>query len=199
MSIERNSATIATLKRAKKVIKKLKQRESQITFRPIGNIIKIQVFADASHANLPDGMSSTCGYFIILEGEKGRRIIDWNSTKIQRKVSSTLEAEALSLKEALSNAIYLGSFLTELMFGDFNINKFPIEAFTDNRPTEQSIRSTEQVQEKRLRIDIGEIQRLIEQKEITDVKWICKEKQLADGLTKRDVDMENVMNILDDS
>ena len=82
------------------------------------------------------------------------------------------------------------------MFGDFNINKIPIEAFTDNRPTEQSIRSTKQVQEKRLRIDIGEIQRLIEHKEITDVKWICKEKQLADGLTKRDVDMENVMNMI---
>ena len=110
-------------------------------------------------------------------------------------MSSTLEAESLSLKEALNNAIYLGSFISELLYDDFRLNKIPIEGFTDNQPTEQSIRSTKQVSEKRLRIDIGEIQRLLEDKEIQDVKWISKEKQLADGLTKRDVNMDDLLYI----
>ena len=197
LSIERNNATVTTLKRANKVIKKLKEGESKMVIEPIGQIVSLDVYADASFCNLPDGKSSTCGFAIFLHGTKSSRIIDWNSTKIQRVVSSTLEAEALSMKEALNNAVYLGSFLSELLYDDFKTNMIPIEGFTDNRPTDQSIRSTKQVSEKRLRIDIGEIQRLIEDKEIRDVKWIPKEEQLADGLTKRDVNMDNLCYLFD--
>ena len=197
LSIERNNATVTTLKRANKVIKKLKEGESKMVIEPIGQIVSLDVYADASFCNLPDGKSSTCGFVIFLHGTKSSRIIDWNSTKIQRVVSSTLEAEALSMKEALNNAVYLGSFLSELLYDDFKTNMIPIEGFTDNRPTDQSIRSTKQVSEKRLRIDIGEIQRLIEDKEIRDVKWIPKEEQLADGLTKRDVNMDNLCYLFD--
>ena len=193
LSIERNNASVATLKRANKVIKKVKQNESRMLIEPIGQIVSLVVYADASFCNLPDGKSSTSGSVILLKGSLGSRIIDWNSLKIKRKVSSTLEAESLSLKEALNNAIYLGSFISELLFDDFRWNKIPIEGFTDNRPTEQSIRSTKQVSEKRLRIDIGEIQRLIEEKEVQDVKWISKDDQLADGLTKRDVNMDDLL------
>ena len=193
LSIERNNASVSTLKRANKVTKKVKESPSKYVIEPIGEIRSLNVFADASFANLPDGKSSTCGFVILLEGSEGSRVIDWNSLKIKRKVSSTLEAEALSMKEALNNTIYLGSFISELLFDDFRVNKIPIEGFTDNQPTEQSIRSTKQVAEKRLRIDIGEIQRLIEDKEIKDVKWIHKEEQLADGLTKRDVNMEEFL------
>ena len=193
LSIERNNASVATLKRANKVIKKVKEGESRMSIQAIGQILSLDVYADASFCNLPDGKSSTSGSVILLRGSKGSRVIDWNSTKIKRKVSSTLEAESLSLKEALNNAIYLGSFISELLFDDFRLNKIPIEGFTDNQPTEQSIRSTKQVSEKRLRIDIGEIQRLLEDKEIQDVKWISKEKQLADGLTKRDVNMDDLL------
>ena len=187
------------MKRAKKVIKKVKEGGSKILFKPIGEIVSLKVYTDASHANLPDGKSSACGYVIILQGTLGERILDWSSTKIQRVVSSTLEAEALALKEGLNDAIYLGCLLTEFFYNDFNTNRIKIEAFIDNEPTERSIRSTKQVGEKRLRIDIGEIQRLIEEKEVSDVKWISKKKQLADGLTKRDVDMDALLHLLSDA
>ena len=98
------------------------------------------------------------------------------------------------MKEGLNNAIYLGCLLTEFLYNDFKTNKIKIEAFIDNEPVERSIRSTKQVAEKRLRVDIGEIQRLIEEKEVGDVKWISKKKQLADGLTKRDVNMDGLMH-----
>ena len=47
-----------------------------------------------------------------------------------------------------------------------------------------------------MRVDTGEIQRLIEDKEVKDVAWVSKTEQLADGLTKRDVNMHSLMNIL---
>ena len=147
----------------------------------------LHVFADAGFCNLPDGMSSTAGFVILLVGNNGHCILDWGSSKIKRKVSSTLEAEILALKESLDNAIYLGSLLTEFMFNDFTLNRIPIIAFTDNKPAEQNIRSTKQVKEKRLRIDIGEIQRMITNGEVKDVQWVPTNDQIADGLTKRDV------------
>ena len=196
LSIERNNASVGTMKRAKKIVKKIKERSSKILFQPIGEIVGLNVFTDASFCNLPDGKSSTCGIVVAIKGKSGERVLDWSSTKIQRVVSSTLEAEALALKEGLNNAIYLGCLLTELLYDDFKTNKIPIEAFVDNEPTERSIRSTKQVSEKRLRVDIGEIQRLIEEKEVKDVKWVSKNNQLADGLTKRDVNMNELMQWL---
>ena len=177
-------------------MKKVKEASSKILFQPIGDILGLKVYTDASFCNLPDGKSSTCGYVIILQGTQGERILDWTSTKIQRVVSSTLEAEALALKEGLNGAIYLGCLLTEFLYGDFKTNRIDIDAFIDNEPVERSIRSTKQVSEKRLRVDIGEIQRLIEDKEVKDVAWVSKTEQLADGLTKRDVNMHGLMNIL---
>ena len=123
-------------------------------------------------------------------------MVDWGSTKIKRKVSCTLEAEMLALKESLNTGIYIGCLLSEFIFNDFKENKFEIEAFTDNLPVEKSIRSSKQVNEKRLRVDVGEVQRLLEDKEVKDVKWIPGEDQLANGLTKRDVKMDTLLNLI---
>ena len=187
LSVERNRATIQTLKRANKVARKVFQKKSELFFRSVGHKYKLIVYSDAGFCNLPDGVSSTEGYIILLSGENGSCLLDWASLKIKRKVSSTIEAEVLALKDALNNAIYIGSLISEFEFGDFSVNRVPIDAYIDNKPAEQNIRSTKQVKEKRLRVDICEIQRLLEQKEVNDVLWVSSENQLADGLTKRDV------------
>ena len=70
MSVSRNQASINTLKRCLKVIKKAKEKSSSLVFRPTGEDIKLYVFADAGFCNLPDKMSNTAGFVIILVGEK---------------------------------------------------------------------------------------------------------------------------------
>ena len=72
-------------------------------------------------------MSSTQGQVILLRGHKQCCVLDWSSVKIKRKVSSTLEAEALSLKGALDNAIYIGSLLSEFISGDFKESKLKLK------------------------------------------------------------------------
>ena len=196
LSVERNKATLSTLKRAKKVVKKLKSSPSIIKMKAIGRNPKLCVYPDAGFCNLPDGVSSTQGFVIILEGSDTSTVIDWGSRKIKRKVASTLEAEALSLKETINNAIYIGCLLSEFQFNDFTNNQIPIQVFTDNKPLEQSIRSTKQVQERRLRVDIGEVQRLVNDKEIKDINWIPSDEMLGDGLTKRDRYVEKLKEIL---
>ena len=76
------------------------------------------------------------------------------------------------------------------------MNKIAIEAYTDNMPVEQSVRSTKQVHERRLRVDIGVVQRLLDDKEIVDIKWIPTNLQLADVLTKRDINMQKLFSVI---
>lgn len=38
-----------------------------------------------------------------------------------------------------------------------------------------------------MRIDIGEIQRMMNENEINDIRWVPSEEQIADIMTKRDV------------
>ena len=98
LNVERNKAFIGTLKRTTKVVRKIKMRESEIFFSEIGKLEKLEVYSDAGFCFLPDGISSTQGQGILLRGHKQCCVLDLSSVKIKRKVSSTLEAEALSLK-----------------------------------------------------------------------------------------------------
>ena len=184
LSVERNKASIGTLKRADKVVRKIKMRESAIFFPETGKPEKLEVYSDAGFCNLPDGISSTQGQVILLRGHKQCCVLDWSSAKIKRKASSLLQAEAISLKGVLDNAIYIGSLLSEFISGDFKENKLKVEAFTDNKPVKQSIRSTKQVHEKSLWVNLGEVQRLLEEGEVQD------------GLTKIDVSMNNLLELV---
>ena len=96
----------------------------------------------------------------------------------------------------MDNVIYIGSLLSEFISGDFNESKLKVEAFTDNKPVKQSITSTKQVHTKRLRVYLAEVQRLLEEKEVQDVKRIPTEFQLADGLTKKDVSVNNLLELM---
>jgi len=47
LSVERNKATVATMKRARKVVKKLKSCSSSVTIKAVGSDMKLKVFLDA--------------------------------------------------------------------------------------------------------------------------------------------------------
>ena len=162
--------------------------------------LQLLVFADASLSNLSDGVSSAGGHLILLSSSKSNNccIIDWCSSKIRRVVDNTLEAEVLSLRNALGNAVYIGHMLTEFYKDDCQVNSLLVQAYTDNKSLEQNIRSTKQPKGKRLRVDLAEIRRMINEKEIGDLKWVESRRQLADGLTKRDIPMLEIVKIMDD-
>ena len=142
--------------------------------------------------HLPTFLSSTEAYVVLLMSKNSNNcsVIDWGSTKIKRIVDNTLEAEAVSMRNALGNAVYLGHLLTEFYANDSQSNIIPIKALSDNQSLERNLRSTKQPKGKRVRIDIAEINRMITEKEVTDVTWVDSKEQLADPLTKRDVVMK---------
>ena len=105
-----------------------------------------------------------------------------------------MEAEAIALKHALGASIYMGHLITEFYKDNFDKNVVPIRGFTDNRSLFQSLKSTKQVRAKRLRIDMAEIKRMINDKAIEELCWVSSKEQLADTFTKRDV-VNNVEKI----
>ena len=80
------------------------------------------------------------------------------------------------------------------------LNKSPqfikIEAFIDNKDAYEAIYSTKQILSGRLRIDIGAIKEMVDNKEIESVSWIPASHQLADCLTKRGASTKTLLETL---
>ena len=107
-------ANVTDISRINKVIRKVQQNRSTLTFKRIRDIEKstLLTFADASFKGLPGGASQG-GFVILLADDEGNVCpIHWRSRKIKRIVKSTLAAECLALQEASDAAYYLKTILT---------------------------------------------------------------------------------------
>ena len=125
---------------------------------------------------------------VFLSVEENVCPLSWISNKVRRKVSSTLSAETLALNDVLDDAVYLKHRISEIHHDNVRESKIPILAYIDNKSLDESLRSTKQIQEKRLRIDIAEVQCMLELKKINEINWILSKENLSDGLTKRGID-----------
>ena len=132
---------------------------------------------------------------ITIESSQDSTLIDRGSGNKNRKVSSTLEAGALSLKETTNNGIYIGSLLSKFLYDPFAKNRIPIEVYSDNKNTRKKRSFYQTSPERRLSVDIGEVLRLLEQKKIIDIKWISTKEIPADALTKHNANIQKVPEI----
>lgn len=167
-----------------KVIKFVKNEPSRIVFPKLElHSLKLRTYADASFNNLPKG-GSQGGHIVFLMDRFQKSLpLSWNSTRIKRVVRSTLAAETLSLSEGCDTAFFLSNLIDEI----FPTNTHPfvtVEAITDNQSLHDIVRTTKQIQDKRLRVDVSSIREMAERNEI-EVIWVDKEKQIADVLTKK--------------
>ena len=89
----------------------------------------------------------------------------------------------MSLVSGLENAIYHRMLLSELV--GKKPEKMQIKAIIDNRSCVEAIRSSSQVDDKRLRIEIGSVKEMLQTKVIDEVSWVEGAEQLADVLTKK--------------
>lgn len=191
------SPEVRHLIEANKMVKKIKSDQFKLIY-PKMNVnqeLRLVVFTDASHANLPDGASSAGAHIILLVGENNDCcILNWSSNKIKRVAKSTTAAESLALSDGLDDALYLSELLAELLRKD--VKKITINAKIDNKNLHSLIYSTKVISEKRLRIDIAAIKEMLIRKEISTVEWIPTERQLTDCLTKHGTSCQSLQDIL---
>lgn len=109
----------------------------------------------------------------------------WQSKRIRRVVRSTLARETLAMSDGIDNAIFLATLFSELTTGSAELNAPVLVCVTDNHSLFDALKSTKQVTEKRLWLDISGIKELIQNKTIKTVLWSETKAQLADCLTKK--------------
>ena len=194
LSMKSKEATMGDLRRAGKVISRLQDINSYIFFPDIKDVESWSlVFTDASHANLSDGVSSAMGCVVFLVGRDGVCCtISWRANKIRRVVRSTLAAETMALQEGLEEAMYIRSLIFELKHVEV-----PIVGYVDNKSLVEAVHSTKQVNDRRLRIDIGAIKEVLG-REVKQIRWIHGSSQLANCLTKRGASGTTLIKVLQD-
>ena len=187
------SATVKDLKYANKTVRMAKGLDYKLTYHPLGDPTswKIVCFSDASFGNLPDG-GSQGGCLTFLVGDKGiANLIGWHSKRLKRVARSTLAAETLACVDACAASILLSHQVSEIL----NLQSLPIFAVTDNESLANAVRSTTSIEDKRLRIEISSLREMLNRKEITEIKWVQTENQLADCLTKQGAKTDKLIAI----
>ena len=191
-----SNAKVADIIKANKIIRKIKQNKTFLTFSKINDIekSKLLIWPDASFQNLPGGASQG-GYVILLSDKEGNTCpIHWQSRKIKRIVKSTLAAECLALQEACETAFYLKTVLTEIL--NRSKKDIHIDCFTDNKSLVDSLHSSKTLEEKRLILDEAVIKDMMQKEEINKIQWVDNEKQIADSLTKATASSEKLRDVL---
>ena len=189
---------IENILKANKCIKKLRNEECFLSFPCLGDLnkMKLVTFSDASHANLPDNVSSAGGFVIILVGENGKSCpLSWASKKIKRVVKSTLAAETLVASDSVDMSYYIGQILSEILFKESTRNTVPIFCNVDNKSLYENVYSTKNVDEKRLRIDLAIMKQMIQNNEIS-MNWVESSCQISDCLTKRGADVSPLIEVM---
>ena len=100
------------------------------------------------------------------------------------------------MRDALDEAIYLDSIMTELYCNNYRVNELPVVAYTDNKSLHENLHSTKQVHEKRLMIDMVEIRRMLNTDDIQRIIWLPTALQLAIALTKRRVNTDMLLDFI---
>ena len=94
---------------------------------------------------------------------------------------------------ALSHAVFLRAVLAETLGVDEIA--IPIYSYIDSNNLHQAIISTKFVEDKRLRLDIAQIQECVAEHKVI-VRWVGAAGMIADCLTKRGVKAELLMDVI---
>ena len=100
------------------------------------------------------------------------------------------------MRDALDEAIYLGSIINELYCNNYRVSELPVVAYTDNKSLHENLHSTKQVHENRLRIDMAEIRRMLNTDDIQRIICLPTELQLANALTKKGANTNMLLDFI---
>ena len=176
-----------------KIVKKVKSIMGGVVINKLEEEnIYWEAYADASFGNVEDGHTQI-GYIISVSDGMKRCPIWWKSRQSRRVAKSTIEAEALSVGEAIGGVVYLNSLWEEIV----EERKLKVFVKTDSRTLMTAIKSSTGKSSKRLKIDIAAVRETIEPGEISEVQWVQGKHQVADVLIKSGVSEENIRDYLE--
>ena len=141
--------------------------------------LKLVVFTDASFANNKD-FTSQIGFIICLTDNQNRaNILHWSSIKCKRVTRSVLASELY----AMAHGFDIGAAIKSTIEAILRI-QLPLILCTDSKSLYDCLVKLGTTSEKRLMVDIMCLRQSYERREITEVKWIDRNSNPADAMTK---------------
>ena len=181
---------------ANKLIRKVHNQDTALNFPSKFDMktCTVVTFTDASFANLPNAGSQ--GSFVSLVVDKSGIYcpVTWQSRKIRRVVKSTLAAECLATVEAAEISIYIASVLKEILQRSVDTC-----VYCDNKNLVKAVHSSTNLEDKRLIIDVSILRDMLNQNELTQLKWVPTEHQLANSLTKQGASSKFLLSVFNDT
>ena len=142
-------------------------------------------------------VKSTAGIIIFLKGPYGSAPILWRSRAIRRVCKSVKTAETLALEEAVDAAINLSRQIYQMITGKKEEKGITIRAYTDSKSLVDSVQSCKQVVEGSMRQVVEKLKEHVLDGHVAEITWVRGARNWADGLTKKTVDMVDLIRILE--
>jgi hypothetical protein len=118
------------------------------------------------------------GKLVCLVGEDGATsLISWSSKKSVRVTKSSL-----ATTEACDEGHWVRHILEKLL--GLTLFTLPLAVITDSESLSAALRKSNNIQEKRSRIEVTQLREDIEQKEL-ELMWVPGGMQVSDVLTKK--------------
>ena len=199
LSSKFNKATKKDLQTACKRMIKVKSEETFIKYPDLGMDISEWILVghgDCGLKSMPDKITSVGGYVVMLCNKRTNAccVLVWKSKKIRRKVISTLAGEALAMIGVIGEIVYTKAVLVQ-MFGT-RANDIPTLVLSDCKNLTQAIKSTSLV-DPWLIPDIAVIKDALEDKTVSEVRWVSSKDMMADCLTKAGASGFSLMQVLE--
>ena len=203
LSIGAHNPNVAMVNLINKTVTAVNSRSVEMRYVKLeGDKWFITVFSDASLRGLSGKIHSAMGYLIFLSDgytpNKSARccVLAWKSCKVKRVVTSTYDAETISLELGLEEAIVIKDQLVKMT--GFDTDLINIEAYVDCKDTYEAIISNKKFPKgsRLASIEVAKIKEMIEEKQIQNVSWVDTSHQMADILTKRGVGTETLIETI---
>ena len=195
LSTKYGKASHYDMKLAVKIARKMKSDTSLCKFIDLGDINEwsLKGYGDAGFKSLPDKVSSSAGSVILVCNENigVECILQWQSKKIRRVVSSSTAAEALAVNNTISQMIFLKQFLRELTGVDL-----PLHVYTDSNNLYKPVLSSKIMVDARDQLEVIKIKESLSCGELQSLSKVDSADMLADCLTKKGAPCFRFMNIL---
>lgn len=184
---------------ANEMTKELLELNPWIAFRKAVEVVKVMVctFADAGfnkNRSRDYGQSGIVTGLRVTTGS-GRDIfhpIDWCSNKKQRVSYSSYGAEILACADADDRCHYFKTAINSM----FDEAKIRNELFTDSRCLYDTITTLHEGKDYRLRPTVQRLRNSFESHELNSMRWIPRDINPADALTKRNPKTYKILNEL---
>ena len=177
-----------------------KQTKYVIKYGYLGEMrdLELHVYSDAAYGNQDlDRVKSTAGIIIFLRGPYGSAPVLWKSRAIRRVCKSVKTAETLALEEAVDAAINLSRQIHQMITGKKEEKGITIRAYTDSKSLVDSVQSCKQVIEGSMRQVVEKLKEHVLDGHVAEITWVRGARNWADGLTKKTVDMVDLIRILE--